>query len=567
MPSNHTHGEAAPLQVDRREFLKHTGRGGVGATVFLAGAGRAGRASAQSATPYPDWIPMSTKVPRRGGVMTRASSWDPPVLDPRLTQSVGLFQFAGLTSNRLVRYVLPDEASGTNDLTLKGDLAESWQSSADNRVWTFKLRQGVKWQNVPPLNGRELVAADVKYCFEAYAKEGVQSFNFREIEGMETPDKHTLRVHLNTPNVLFPQNLAEPVTVIFSREVLEEDGDLKKRLIGTGPYVLKEHSRKVRVVLARNPDYFDKGRQYLDEYVILSTPDSATRLAAFRTGQSDILWVASLSEAETVRKTNSAAVVQGLKTVLAPFGLTLAQDKPPFNDVRVRRAISMAIDRQKQVDTVFEGHGILGWGVPYIYYQDTMPTAAQLGPWWQFRPAEAKKLLAEAGHPNGFETTLFYYEYFPQMTSQVQLVQQDLKKNLNINLKITKLDYTSYYGRYVDGKWDGMAWGFQSGHAVGVDERTYQYMHSKSTKNFFRVNDPVIDELATKLRQTPDRAEQRVITKKIVDRELDQVWRMWMPYDAGFLVFQPYVRNASALSLRRTDGYGSAAIARVWLDK
>jgi ABC-type transport system substrate-binding protein len=287
--------------------------------------------------------------------MTRASSWDPPVLDPRLTQSVGLFQFAGLTSNRLVRYVFPDEASGANDLALKGDLAESWQSSADNRVWTFKLRQGVKWQNVPPLNGRELVAADVKYCFEAYAKEGVQSFNFQEIEGMETPDKHTLRVHLNTPNVLFPQNLAEPVTVIFAREVLEEDGDLKKRLIGTGPYVLKEHTRKVRVVLARNPDYFDKGRQYLDEYVILSTPDAATRLAAFRTGQSDILWVASLSEAETVRKTNSAAVVQGIKSVLAPFGLTLAQDKPPFNDVRVRRAISMAIDRQKQVDTGLRG--------------------------------------------------------------------------------------------------------------------------------------------------------------------------------------------------------------------
>ena len=133
----------------------------------------------------------------------------------------------------------------------------------------------------------------------------------------------------------------------------------------------------------------------------------------------------------------------------------------------------MAIDRQKQVDTIFEGHGIPGWGVPYIYYQDKMPTLAELGPWWQYRPAEAKKLLAEAGHPNGFETTLFYYEYFPQMTSQVQVVQQELKKNLNINVKITKLDYTTYYGRYVEGKWDGMSWGFQSGHAVGLDERTY----------------------------------------------------------------------------------------------
>ena len=130
---------------------------------------------------------------------------------------------------------------------------------------------------MPPVKGRELVAADIKYCFEAYAKEGVQAFTFQEIEGMETPDSHTLRVHLKTPNALFAQNVAEPVTVIFPREVLEEDGDLKKRLIGTGPYILKEHTRKVRIVLQRNPDYFDTGRPYVDEYVILSAPDAATR--------------------------------------------------------------------------------------------------------------------------------------------------------------------------------------------------------------------------------------------------------------------------------------------------
>src|SRR5713101_2303623 len=563
MPAKDPRRKVVRSQVNRRDFLKHAGWGTAGLTALVAGARRARAAT----SPYPDWIPASTKPPKRGGTLTRASTWDPPVLDPRLTQSIGLFQFAGLTSSRLVRYACPDEVSGPNDLTLKGDLAESWQASPDHRVWTFKLRQGVKWHNVPPLNGRELVAADVKYCFEAYAKEGAQSFTFQEIEAIETPDKYTVRIHLKTPNVLFPQNVAEPITVLFSREVLEEDGDLKKRMIGTGPYLLKEHSRKVRVVLARNPDYFDTGRPYVDEYVILSTPDAATRMAAFRTGQSDVIWLASPGEVETVRKTNPAAVVQAYHNTLTPFGVALAQDKPPFTDVRVRRALSMAIDRQKQVDTLFEGHGTRGWGVPCLYYQDQMPTAAQLGPWWQYRPAEAKKLLAEAGHPNGFETTIFYYEYFPQMTSQVQLVQQDLKRNLNINVRITKLDYTTYYGRYVEGKWDGMAWGFQSGHAVGLDERTYQYMHSKSTKNFFRVNDPVIDELTTKLRQTPDRAEQRGIAKKIVDREYDQVLRMWMPYDNGFLVFQPHVRNGAALALRRTDGYGASAIARLWLDK
>src|SRR6058998_3993882 len=550
----------------RRDFLKRAGWTSAGMTALVVGA-RRGSASAQPGSAYPDWIPASSKPPKRGGTLARASAWDPPVIDPRLTQSVGLFQFAALTSNRLVRYPFVDEAAGTTDLSLKGDLAEAWQSNADARVWTFKLRQGVKWQNLPPLNGRELVAADVKYCFEAYAKEGVQAFTSQEIEAIETPDRYTLRVHLKTPNTLFAHNVAEPVTVIFAREVLEEDGDLKKRLIGTGPYILKEHTRKVRMVLQRNPDYFDKGRPYIDEYVILSTPDAATRLAAFRTGQSDFIWLPSPSEVETARKTNPNAVVQSYHNTLAPFGLALAQDRPPFNDVRVRCAISMAIDRQKQVDTVFEGHGIPGWGVPYLYYQDKAPTLKELGPWVQYRPEEARKLLAEAGHGKGFETTLFYYEYFPQMSSQVQLVQQDLKKNLNIDMKITKLDYTSYYGGYVESKWDGMSWGFQSGHAVGLDERTYMYMHSKSTKNFFRVNDPLIDELTTKLRRTPDRAEQRAIAKKIVDREHDQVLRMWMPYDNGFLVFQPHMRNVAAGALRRTDGYGCPTIARSWIDK
>jgi peptide/nickel transport system substrate-binding protein len=562
--SDHDPDRSTGRRVSRRRFLKQVS---VGAAGMAATGAVAGRAFAQTPPSHPEWFPPPSKPPKRGGTLTRASAWDPPVLDPRLTQSVGLYQFAGLVGSRLVRYVFPDEVTGPADLTLKGDLAESWSASADHRVWTFKLRQGVKWHNVPPTNGREFVAADVKHCFEAYAKEGVQSFTFREVEAIDTPDKYTVRVHLQQPHALFAHNLAEPVCVIFPREVLEEDGDLKKRMIGTGPYILKEHTRKVRIVLARNPDYYDKGRPYIDEYIILSTPDAATRMAAFRTGQSDIIWLASPGEVETVRKTNASAVTQAYHNSLAPFGLALAQDKPPYNDVRVRRAISMAIDRQKQVDTVYEGHGILGWGVPYIYYQDTKPTAAQLGPWWQYRPAEAKKLLAEAGHGNGFSANLFYYEYFPQMTSQIQLVQQDLKKNLNIDIKITKLDYTTYYGRYVDGKWDGMSWGFQSGHAVGVDERTYQYMHSKSTKNFFRVNDPMIDELVTKLRQTPDRAEQRAITKKVVDREFDQVFRMWMPYDNGFLTFQPHVKNGPSLALRRTDGYGSSAISRVWLDK
>ena len=355
-------------------------------------------------------------------------------------------------------------------------------------------------------------------------------------------------MHLKTPNVLFPQNLAEPITVIFSREVLEEDGDLKKRMIGTGPFILKEHNRKVRVVLARNPDYCDKGRPYVDEYVDPldagrgdphgRVPHRAERLHLAREP------VRGRDAPQDERERRAGA---SYHNTLAPFGLALAQDKPPFNDVRVRRAISMAIDRQKQVDTVFEGHGILGWGIPYIYYQDKPPTAAQLGPWWQYRPAEAKKLLAEAGHPNGFETTLFYYEYFPQMTSQVQLVQQDLKRNLNINVKITKLDYTTLL-RPLRRRASGTAWRGASSRATrwaSTSART-----STCTRSRRRTSSASPIRSSTSCPPSCGRRRTRpisaCITKKIVDREFDQVLRMWMPYDNGFLVFQPHMRNGSA---------------------
>jgi len=399
-----------------------------------------------------------------------------------VTQSVGPFQFVGLTSSRLVRYAFPDEASGTTDLTLKGDLAESWQASSDQRVWVFKLRQGVKWHNIPPLNGRELVAADVKYCFEAYAKEGVQSFTFREIEGMETPDKYTLRVHLQTPNVLFPQNVAESVTVIFPREVLEEDGDLKKRLIGTGPYILKEHTRKVRVVLTRNPDYYDKGRPYVDEYVILSAPDAATRLAAFRTGQSDILAVASVSEAEDRPQDEPRGRGAGDEECADAVRLALAQDRPPLTTcgcgapspwpstarsrwTRCTRATACSAGASRTSTT----------RTPCRRPPSSAPGGSTVR---RRRRSSSRKRATRTG----FETTLFYYEYFPQMTSQVQIVPARVAEELNINVKITKLDYTTYYGPLRRGQVGRDGLGVPVGPRGGPRRADVPYMHSKSRR-------------------------------------------------------------------------------------
>ena len=197
-------------RLNRRTFLTRAGWTGLGATALVAGPGRR-RALAQAGTKYPDWIPASTKPPKRGGMLTRASAWDPPVHRPA-ADPVG----RALPVRRPRRQPpRPLRVPRRGDRPHRPDASRATSRSRGSRapthrVWTFKLRQGVKWHNVPPLNGREFVAADVKYCFEAYAKEGAQSFTFQEIEGIETPDKYTVRVHLKTPNVLFPQNVAEP---------------------------------------------------------------------------------------------------------------------------------------------------------------------------------------------------------------------------------------------------------------------------------------------------------------------------------------------------------------------
>src|SRR5216683_1358103 len=374
----------ARRDVTRRDFLKRAGWTSAGMTALAVGAG-GGRPSAQPATTYPDWIPASTKPPKRGGVLTRASQWDPPVIDPRLTQSVGLFQFAGLTSSRLIRYAFPDEATGTSDLTLKGDLAESWQSSPDYRIWTFKLRQGVKWHNIPPLSGRELVAGDVKYCFEAYAKEGVQSFNFREIEGMETPDKHTLRVHLHTPNVLFPQNVAESVTIIFSREVLEEDGDLKKRMIGTGPYILKEHTRKERVVLARHRDARGGVPHRTERFHLAGEP---------------------------LRGGDHSQDQSGRRRAVVPQHAHAVRVGARAGQAALQRPAGAARHLDGHRPPEAGRHGVRGPRHPRL------GRPVHLLPGQGAHRGAARSVVAipacggQEAPPNGFETTLFYYEYF-----------------------------------------------------------------------------------------------------------------------------------------------------------
>jgi peptide/nickel transport system substrate-binding protein len=501
-----------------------------------------------------------------GGAGKYVTSGEPPDLDPRLTLSFGLHNWLGSVMNRVVRTVHGAEAKDWTDFTLKPDLAESWEQPADLQSVTFKLRPGVTWHNKPPVGGRELTSEDIKYSFEGYAKAGAHTAAFALLDRVETPDKLTAKFVLKQPWSGLIEVLTVPTQWVYAREIIDREGDLKKTAIGTGPFTQESFERGTGFRGAKNPAYFEKGQPYLDTIELLSVPDAATRKNGFRAGQFDVYDGLVPAEIDEIQKSNPTIQVSEATATHSVFGVAMNQTKAPYNDVRVRRAISMAIDRKAQVKSIFQDHANTGWGIPFFFAQDGVFTDDQLGQWYKYNPAEAKKLLEAAGYKDGFKDTITYYEYNAAMTSQVQLVQALLKANLNVDLTIKPVDYTTWFQWYTSHKWEGTAWGFQIGSSSTIDDFTYQNIHSQSVANYWYIDDDQIDQLADKIRLEANDARKKALIKQMFDREQDIAARLWMPYSNRLTVMQPYMRNYRFMALRGGGAadYGGAARVQHW---
>jgi peptide/nickel transport system substrate-binding protein len=561
--------KVAHRALRRRQALGFAGTvAGAAALAAACGGGSSTPSERAATTPELRQKDAATagEQPKPGGTGKYVTSGEPPDLDPRLTLSFGLHNWLGSIMSRVVRTVHGAEGTGPADFSLKPDLAASWEQPADLSSYTFKLNQGVTWHDKPPLNGRELTSEDIKYSFEGYAKSGAHTAAFELLERVETPDKYTAKFVLKQPFGGLLEVLTVPTQWVYAKEIIDQEGDLKKTAIGTGPFVQESFERGVGFRGVKHPKYFEKGLPYLDAIELLSVPDAATRKNGFRAGQFDVLSGILPNEVDELLKTNPNIQVEEQPGSHSVFGVAMNQTKAPFNDVRVRRAVSMAIDRKAQVKSIFQDHGIVGWGIPFFFHQETAYTDDQLGPWYKYNVAEAKKLMEAAGYPDGFKDSITYYEYAASMTSQVQLVQALLKANLNVDLTIKPVDYTTWFQWYTSHKWEGTAWGFQIGSSSTIDDFCYQNIHSKSVANYWYINDAQIDQLAEKIRIEPDAGKKRALIKEMFDREQDIASRLWMPASNAIYVKQPYVRNFRFMYLRGAGGadYGGPARAQHW---
>jgi peptide/nickel transport system substrate-binding protein len=562
------------MALSRRELLQAAAATGAGAVIGLRPRRAAAQGGGKSLVPYP-WAyyanqpeGFTEKDIKRGGTFTSAFRGDPPHLDPALTTSYYMLGAVGPVYDRLIR---PKWGSYGNPSVpeLVPDLAERWEVSPDRLVYTFHLRRGVHWQKLPPVNGREFVAADVKYTLERWKGKAVD-FLVEAVKSIETPDKYTVRIALKERSPSFFPNLGSCYALITPKEVVDRDGDLKKTCIGTGPFILKERVTKTSLTYERNPDFRDPGQPYLDRYRVVIIPDDAAQIAAFRGGELEHFETNDVEAIKGILKTHPKMVVHKFHIPGASFHLAFRLDGKPFSDVRVRRAISMAINRDEMNQLVYAGQGRpYSIGIPWPAVFDDWPKPEAYGPYYRFDPKRAKALLQEAGYGQGFKTKLVYFAYGDDRTLQCEMVQNYLRA-IGIQVEVARLDYGVWVDQYLNAKYEGMALGFTvpaGGMELGHDW-TYDLLRCKGVKNSWHICDPELDKLLDAEREEVDPAKRRAIFRRIWDLETGNVYRAYVAQEVRYNLWYPYVKNLMGWTGYRFDQftYGSSQIRTVWID-
>jgi peptide/nickel transport system substrate-binding protein len=496
-----------PTALTRRDWLKLSGSA-------LAASAALGHATVGHA-----------QTPKRGGTLN-LRLWDPPHFDPHLTISYKTHIPYTFTHSRLVKPKAgPSVAPGT--FPIEGDLAESW-TQPNETTYVFKLRRGVRWHNKAPVNGREFTADDVLYSIERFrtVKGNANAYMLASLDKVEAPDKYTVRFTLKEPYAWFLDIMANPMAVaIIPKECVEKFGDLKKpeATIGTGPWMLDSYRPNVGMTLVRNPSYFVAGLPYIDRVEVFVDEDNASRMAAFIAGKYDLGW----EFPGTINRPDLVQIKDALKqkrptlqTAEFPSNVMshiyMRTDKPPFNDIRVRRAMSMAIDRKGIIDAVAEGVGVLNPAVPAALKDWSIPQA-QLGEGAQYFKhdvAAAKKLLAEAGQGKGFQATMDFTTYGSvPLVDSAQLVLKQLK-DVGIDVKLNTKEYGAYISSTFYGKYESIAFGPQTPF-LEPDNFLFGQYYPGELKNQSHINDPVVADMLIRQRRTMDPAKRREVIFEI----------------------------------------------------
>jgi peptide/nickel transport system substrate-binding protein len=440
--------------------------------------------------------------PAYGGMLVDGTTAEPSNLIPMLASDSASHGVSGLIFNGLVKY--------DTDLTLMGDLAESWQISDDNLTITFHLKKGVKWQD-----GVEFTAREVMFGYKNIINEETPSAykeDYLQVKKAEVLDKYTFRVTYVKP--FAPALSSWGSLVVLPKHILEGKDITKtsfsRRPTGTGPFKLKEWVTGQKITLEANPDYFE-GRPYLDKYIYRIIPDSATMFMELKAGSIDLM---GLAPVQYKRQTNSRYFNNNFRKFRYPafaytyMGFNLRH--PWFKDKRIRQAIAYAIDKEEVIKGVLFGLGVVSTG-PYV--PGTWPYNPEVKK-YEYNPGKAKALLKSVGWRDDdgdgilekqgkkFEFTILTNMGNSSRLKTATLIQHRLKA-VGISVKIRVLEWSTFINEFIDKrKFEAVILGW----SIGLDPDQYDIWHSKKTGekelNFVGFKNKEVDKLLEAGRRT-----------------------------------------------------------------
>jgi peptide/nickel transport system substrate-binding protein len=489
------------------------------------------------------WLPAHAQQPRSGGELVFPVPSEPPSYDGHREETFGLIHPVAPFYNTLLR-VDPTDPGGTKPAP---SLAESWTVSPDGKTYTLKLRRGVKFHDGSEMTSRDVKASYDKIVFPPPGVGSTRKGQYSDVAAVEAPDASTVVFRLKEVSASFLASLSSPWNFIYKADILAKDPNwYEKNIMGTGPFTFVEHVKGSHVVGKKNPNYWDKGKPYLDGYRAIFMTDSAAQVAAIR-GERAMIQFRGFAPAE--RDSLVQALGKKITVQESPWNclilVALNHERKPFDDKRFRRALTLALDRYQgsqalsKIAIVKEVGGVQVPGTQFATPPAELEKLAGYGRDIAKNRAEARRLLKEAGIPDGFS---FVYKNrgipMPYEPLSVWLIDQ--WRQIGLNVRQDVVEAAKYYSELRGGNFEAAA-DFQCGYTVEPDLDLYKFESmEKSPSNYSRYNDHVLDELYEKQGRATSAEERkkyvREFEKRLLDEEVHYIytlqWHRIIPHSA-----------------------------------
>ncbi len=510
----------------------------------------------------------SATGPKKGGALVFGIEAEPDVLDPHREGGWITFRVTHQIFESLVTEDLSKPATDVSLPPLKGGLAEKWDVSADGKTYTFYLRKGVKFHDGELFNA-QAVDFNIRRVWDKKfpyydARSSIGLHTWQALKEIKIVDDSTIQLILDRPFEPFLRMIAQGsmgTASIMSPAALKKYGQdqVGEHPTGTGPFKFVERVRGQKIVLARNEEYWGQ-KAYLDRVIFRPLPEAASRVTALQTGEADLIAVPPPDSVDQL-KSKGFDVIMG--TVPHVWYLAMNFKDPIISkDVRVRQAIAMAIDREGMAKNLLKDTATAAYSIQSPANEAFDPAFKD----YAYDPDKAKKLLADAGFANGFETT---FQVSVDGSGQLipvpmaEWIQRDLAK-IGIKVKLDTYEWNTYLGKWVGGMEPGigfnqMSWGFSTPYFL------YIIAHSKYAApvglNSGRYNNKAVDDLMDKATQELDPKKAQPLWRQVNEQ---------LSKDAAFI---PIISDKAPHAMtKKVKGFVVPAqewfdLSLVWLDK